>query len=75
MLYPCQVDLLPTSILQASPSTWAAIQITRWASPVLGIIFFLFFGLAGESMLFYRGLIDRVAQVLHIKQKPSILPM
>ncbi|CAE7223739.1 unnamed protein product [Rhizoctonia solani] len=40
-----------TSLL---PSFYVILQILRWAPPALGIMFFLYFGVAGEAIAEYR---------------------
>jgi hypothetical protein len=52
---------IPAAAFRALPGAWVALEITRWASPILGIIFFGFFGLAGESLAFYRQGLKRLA--------------
>lgn len=39
---------------------WPALEINRWSSPVCAVIFFCFFGLAGESLAAYKRFFVRV---------------
>lgn len=38
---------------------WPALEINRWSSPICAIIFFCFFGLAGESLAAYKRFFER----------------
>jgi len=49
-----RVDAWPLVVLQSFPATWTVISITRWILPYSAFGFFVFFGLAGESINNYR---------------------
>ncbi|KAF9514394.1 hypothetical protein BS47DRAFT_1295146 [Hydnum rufescens UP504] len=60
------VNYVPKSLLQEVPGAWATLTINRWALPMACILFFLFFGLAGESIAFYQRVIRRSIALLHL---------
>ena len=49
-------EYLPASIFKLYPRSLLVLNITRYSLPASGFIFFLYFGLAGESGVFYKRL-------------------
>jgi hypothetical protein len=58
-----QTPQVPTWMIQEA-GQWPALQISRWSAPACAIIFFIFFGLAGESLAAYKRFFSRITKPL-----------
>lgn len=73
-----QTPQVPTWAIKEA-GQWPAFQINRWSSPVCAILFFLFFGLAGESSAAYKRFFTRITKPLqtlcqrHLSERFTLL--
>ncbi|KAF8332005.1 pheromone A receptor-domain-containing protein [Cantharellus anzutake] len=72
-----RVDQYPKVILQStSRQAWNVLEMGRWAAPAAAWLFFLYFGLAGESLAAYRRSIAWIVKKLPVPEnwKHYIMP-
>jgi len=58
-----RIRLAPAWAIKESGG-WPAFEVNRWSSPMLAVIFFIFFGLAGESLAAYKRIFARITKPL-----------
>ncbi|CAE6388469.1 unnamed protein product [Rhizoctonia solani] len=64
-----RINFFPWAIVTLRPSLYVLLQIFRWAPPALGFVFFLYFGIAGETTMEYRRWFWAIAKLLGVKNK------
>jgi len=68
------ISYMPRATVATYPGAWAALTINRWALPIAAILFFLFFGLAGESLAFYQRVLGKCAKSFRFtRAKPALV--
>lgn len=65
------VNYIPYSFLQAFPNSGVVINITRWALPGSGFLFFAYFGLANEAYAEYKRMFWAVAGLIGFRRPIS----
>ncbi|CAE6436088.1 unnamed protein product [Rhizoctonia solani] len=58
--------------VELNPSFMVVLQFTRWSAPVLALVFFLYFGIAGEATAEYRRWFWAIAGCFGIKKKAGL---
>jgi pheromone a factor receptor len=59
----------PMKLIQSDPTNYRAYMLNQWAFPLGGLLFFLWFGFAGEAMEEYKRIFYKVVAPLGIKPK------
>ncbi|KAG8929276.1 a-factor receptor [Tulasnella sp. 419] len=69
-----RVEKFPWGFFKLFPQSLFMINITRYALVANGFLFFLFFGLAGESGVFYKKWFWTVVGLFGFRPKPQVAP-
>ncbi|CAE6460482.1 unnamed protein product [Rhizoctonia solani] len=64
-----RINFFPWASIGIRPSFFVLLQIVRWSPPALGVVFFLYFGIAGEATVEYRRWFWAIAGLFGVKPK------
>lgn len=65
------IGFIPRAFMEANPNLKAVNDINRWVTPGAGLLFFAYFGLAGEAAVEYRKVFWKVLAPLGIKTRAA----